>query len=334
MKVISVRKLTHKAAPGSFNFPLQRNEPKYKRISILRCTAVMSSDPSLVVVPIFRGNQPLLPTTSGRMEIYEPHYVEIFKELGKAHPSKRGHFLHIMSSKAAPIGLREPALENLPKVGTVATVKSITMNSDETLSVEYEGYRRATVLMISSKGGSIGTTAAIEWLDDFSPENVATLNSAERDLAAALRHLQALAAKLTPGKAILPDAVLRYAPRASIGKRTSYDALKAAGHQAATAIDTWRRHGSVYDTSCSSTKVDSQYGDPYLQLQQEIESDRRAELFSFAAAQLLEAGIPEKTALLLTRDTEARLQFVLHAVRPYIQQLSAEAAVRNAFQRP
>ena len=38
---------------------------------------------------------------------------------------------------------------------------------------------------------------------------------------------------LSPGEGALPEAVRRYSPPAAVAKKTSYDALKAAGHRAA-----------------------------------------------------------------------------------------------------
>lgn len=61
-----------------------------------------------------------------------------------------------------------------------------------------------------------------------------------------------------------------------------------------------------------------------------LTGERRAELFSFAAASLLELGVPERLALLQSTDTAARLQFVDAAVRPFLAQLLARVSVSRA----
>lgn len=76
----------------------------------------------------------------------------------------------------------------------------------------------------------------------------------------------------------------------------SYDTLKAAGHRAADHIDMWRRHGSVYKTS---SKPAAAAADPYEAIREALGKARRQELFSFAVAQLLVMGTPERAALLL-----------------------------------
>lgn len=58
---------------------------------------------------------------------------------------------------------------------------------------------------------------------------------------------------------------------------------------------------------------------------------RRQELFSFAAASVLEPSTVTRIALLITTDTAARLQFVLEVVKPHLKQLRAQAAVQRAL---
>lgn len=59
--------------------------------------------------------------------------------------------------------------------------------------------------------------------------------------------------------------------------------------------------------------------------------ERRQELFSFAAASVLELGLPERLALLECRDTSARLQFVAVAVQPHLQDLVARVSLQQAL---
>ncbi len=47
---------------------------------------------------------------------------------------------------------------------------------------------------------------------------------------------------------------------------------------------------------------------PYAHVAEEVGCGRRAEMFSFAAAGLLDLGLPERIALLLTRSTLGRLE--------------------------
>lgn len=56
------------------------------------------------------------------------------------------------------------------------------------------------------------------------------------------------------------------------------------------------RHGSVYKTQSRPAAVAA---DPYDAIRETIGKARRQELFSFAAAQLLVMGTPERAALLL-----------------------------------
>lgn len=62
-----------------------------------------------------------------------------------------------------------------------------------------------------------------------------------------------------------------------------------------------------------------------------LSAHERREFLSFAAAQMLELGLPERLALLLSRDTGARLQYVMAAVEPHLQRLQAQAAVKRAL---
>lgn len=53
--------------------------------------------------------------------------------------------------------------------------------------------------------------------------------------------VEQLSARVAPGTA-LPEVVRQYAPPA-VQRKTSYDALKEAGHAAAGHIEMWRRCG-------------------------------------------------------------------------------------------
>ena len=64
---------------------------------------------------------------------------------------------------------------------------------------------------------------------------------------------------------------------------------------------------------------------------EELDKGRRQELFSFAASQMLELGLPERSALLGSQDTGGRLQYVLTALRPYLRELEARASLRGVL---
>lgn len=183
-------------------------------------------------------------------------------------------------------------------------------------------------------GGASCASAAGRWLDDDDQADVeataAETDALELDVFAAVRQVQKLTAALHPGRggAAVPDAVDRFAPPPP-RRKTSYDALAAAGHPAAAAIDTWRRSGSAYSAQRAQQRP---HADPYASVQEEVVGRRRRqELFSFAVVQLLDLGKAEAAALLLSRDTGARLQYALHALQPFVAQLAAKASVKGAL---
>ena len=289
--------------------------------------------PDLVLLPVFTSSQVLLPTAQGRLTIYEPRYLAMFDQLVKERPStgQGARFLHILSPAAAPpaMVMDSRPVGGLPEIGCCAVIDSITRQFDGTLLVDYVGDRRMRLIQVEGAHSDAAVaTAAGLWLDDAEASD-ASVDAAERDVAAIVRHIQKLSRNLDPESAGLPEAIPRYAPPAAgASRQTSYDALKAAGHKAASAIDTWRRHGSVY----SSQRVPREaHGDPYTDVAEQMGKARRQELFSFAVCQLLTTGTPERAALLLSQDTAGRLQFVLEALRPYLAELGAKASLKGAL---
>jgi hypothetical protein len=89
------------------------------------------------------------------------------------------------------------------------------------------------------------------------------------------------------------------------------------------------RHGSVYK---SAPREAAAPPDPYAAITEQLGKARRQELYSFAVAQLLVMGTPERAALMLSQDTGARLNFVLAALRPYMLELQAKAALMRSLQ--
>ena len=76
----------------------------------------------------------------------------------------------------------------------------------------------------------------------------------------------------------------------------------------APQVATWQRSGQ-------QRRVGG-VADPYAHVAEEVGCGRRAEMFSFAAASLLDLGLPERIALLLTRSTLGRLEVRVPGLAP------------------
>lgn len=294
------------------------------------------------MLPVFQSRSVLLPTASGQLTIYEPRYLQMFTKLKNtcdAGLSGRGaRFLHILSKEAAPpamLGDDSARLAGLPQVGCCALVENISPGPGGTLIVHYVGDRRVSLHFVETPSDESVPTAAGEWFDDFQadtlePDAAAAINAAEQDVAAVVRLIQKLSRQVDPENSAIPEAIPQHAPPApGSARRTSYDALKESGHRAATAIDIWRRHGSVYGSQRSPRNI---YADPYTEVAELLGKARRQELFSFAVSQLLQLGTAERAALLLSQDTAGRLQYVLEAARPFLADLSAKASLKAALE--
>lgn len=334
-----------------------RSHRSFRGLNLIRCSASFETPQGLVVLPVFTGSSVLRPTGQGVLRAFEKRYVDMFQRLVASTPSgtqlngQGAKFLHVLSSTAAPPAMLEgspPALRGLPAVGCCAIVESAKLAPDGSLIVTYSGHRRMNLHYVEQEEGHAETVeslpnsktfgvlkAAGEWFDDVDPSLLGTpggisgVDAAERDLAGIVKEISRLSKIVDPDSSQLPDAIRRYAPPPPGQRRqTSYDALKASGHRAATAIDMWRRHGSVYEGQRTPQQA---YADPYTDMAEKLGRSRRQEMFSFAVAQLLQLGKPEAAALLLSRDTAGRLQFVLEAARPYLAQLSAAAALKTAL---
>lgn len=329
----------------------RRSYRSFRGLNLIRCSASFDIPQGLVVLPVFTGLSVLLPTGQGVLHAFEKRYVDMFQRLVASTPSGNGQgakFLHVLSPNAAPPAMLEgspPVLRGLPAVGCCAIVESAKVGPEGSLIVTYAGHRRMNLHYLENEEESSENLAsskrfgvlkaAGEWFDDVDPSllgipgGIAGVDAAERDLAGIVKEISRLSKIVDPESSQLPEAVIRYAPPPPGQRRpTSYDALKASGHRAATAIDMWRRHGSVYE---SQRAPEQAYADPYIDMAEKLGRSRRQEMFSFAVAQLLQLGKPEAAALLLSRDTAGRLQFVLEAARPYLAQLSAAAALKNAL---
>ncbi|PSC71566.1 ATP-dependent protease [Micractinium conductrix] len=292
-------------------------------------SALGGAEPSLVTLPVFPLPNVLHPTQQGVISVFEPRYLALFRAVLEEHPGGRGgRFLHVLSPAAAPPALLDNAVGGLPRIGCCAEVEAIEERPDGTLLVQYAGARRVQLLL--SQQEEPFTRVAAEWYDDDpAGELDPTVDVLERETAKLLLQIERLLLLLSPGEGALPEAVRRYSPPAAVAKKTSYDALKAAGHRAAGHIDMWRRHGSVYKTQSQAPAAAS---DPYEAIREALGKARRQELFSFAAAQLLVMGTPERAALMLNQDTGTRLNFVIAALRPYFLELQAKASLKRGLE--
>ncbi|KAI7845905.1 hypothetical protein COHA_000638 [Chlorella ohadii] len=293
--------------------------------------SLRTAEPSLITLPVFPLSNVLHPAQQGMLKVYEPRYLALFRDLLAENPARGrgGRFVHVLSPSAAPPALLENAVGGLPRIGCCAEVEQIQALDDGTLVVRYSGERRVQLLMVAGEEEPY-TRVAAEYYDDEPLADLdPTVDILEREAAKLLQQIETLSRRLDPSNPALPEAVMKYRPPASAVKKTSYDTLKEAGHQAAGHIDMWRRHGSVYK---KQSRAAAAAADPYEAIRESIGKGRRQELFSFAVAQLLVMGTPERAALLLSQDTGARLNFVLAALRPYLLELQAKASLKRSLE--
>lgn len=287
----------------------------------------------LLQLPVVTLPRVCHPTSNGSIRVFEPHLIELFKSLKSTYSNGLGApFLHLLQPSSCPPALMAGGVVGgLPSVGCCAEVQRIIDLQDGQMQIEYVGTRRARLVAIQREAPF--KMVAAEWFDDMPiTESDVAVEDLEMELLGLLQRVCKLKAVLDPmGGAsavpLLPEAVQKYSPPPT-RRLTSYDALKRSNYAAAGAIDMWRRHGSVYDKGQAKQR---QHGsDPYQAVREVVGSRRRQELLSFAAAQMLDLGLPERLALLLSQDTGARLQYCLAAVKPHLQELEA----RQRSKRP
>lgn len=320
-----------------------------------RLRARAGAGPSLLQLPCFEGSEVLHPTQESAIQVLEPRHLALFEALLELHPAggTGAQFIHVLAPRVAPPALLSDApVPGLPRHACCAEVRRVERTpGGALLSVAFAGVRRVQ-LLAAEQGQCQGQQyprVAVQWYDDDDEaptagvlggpgrtgegepgQGASRAGELERQLAGVLQRVEAMWQALAPGgDARLPAAVRRYAPPQR-RRATSYDALRASGHRAATAIDTWRRHGSVY--APAGPKHPTAAADPYQAVGEQLGGEaRRRELFSFAAAQVLDMGIPERAALLQTQDTAGRLAYVLAAAAPHLQELAARLAVESAL---
>eukprot|EP00878_Enallax_costatus_P026815 GHUV01028817.1.p1 GENE.GHUV01028817.1~~GHUV01028817.1.p1 ORF type:complete len:243 (+),score=87.98 GHUV01028817.1:1235-1963(+) len=239
----------------------------------------------------------------------------------------------------------QDSVGGLPNMGVCATLKSVEQLDNGRFLVKYQGTRRFKLLAVDTEQKPYPVAAAT-WLDDnsnnLSEQQIDMLAKLERDVYTLLQQVVKYSQMLSPEvsssdstsqakqQALLPDTVLLYAPPPPVDSKPKgvADYMIKAGGVAGSKIATWQRMGSVYGNPGARKKT---VQDPYQMARDLLAGRRRQELFSFAAAQILELGLPERLALLECRDTSARLQFVAAAVQPYLADLLARVSVKQAM---
>ncbi|GLC33283.1 hypothetical protein PLESTB_000351000 [Pleodorina starrii] len=307
----------------------------------LRHVAARSTmiDTSLFAVSLFPSNKVLLPTATGTLHVFEQHFLKMFDDLAA---KAGGHdilsasgvrFGHILSPSVAPPALLENSIGGVPRVGVLASVKRVTRLEDGSLMMQYEGSRRIKLLSVWQTQPYM-IAAASFMTDSVSPSEESLVDSLEWDLYGYLQEVGRLSKQLRTSEdapAGLPDSIPRYAPPPRSSRpRTIADYLTEAGHPAGTSISMWQRHGSVYG-NVKQGKDATQ--DPYAVLSERLGKDTRQELFSFAAASMLELGPAESLALLTSTDRAARLQWVAAAVEPFLEEQRAKASLARVLGR-
>ncbi|PNH07805.1 hypothetical protein TSOC_005692, partial [Tetrabaena socialis] len=267
---------------------------------------------------------------------YEPRFLHMFQDLAAKAAGGQlvgARFGHVLSPGAAPPALMAGSVGGVPRVGVLAGITGATAHADGTLLLEYQGLRRIQLLSIwQSQPYLVG--AASYMADEAEPSDAGALDVLEWELHGLLQELGRLTRQLSgPGGAPagLPESIARYAPQLpprSPQPRTIAQYLTDAGHPAGNAISTWQRHGSLYG---AVNRGKDAVQDPYAVLSEQLGGDTRAELFSFAAACLLELGPAEQLALLTSRDRAARLRWVAAAVGPFLEEQRARASVERVL---
>ncbi|KAG2452369.1 hypothetical protein HYH02_002615 [Chlamydomonas schloesseri] len=227
-----------------------------------------------------------------------------------------------------------PSDDSVPYVGVLACVKSAVRRPDGTLLLEYEGQRRIKLLSVwQAEPYMVAAACHLTDSGEGSDEDVVDL--LEWELYGQLQEVGRLSQLLATDDSAplqLPDSVPRYAPpsrpTAGRGPRTLAEHLTAAGHPAGAQISMWQRFGSVYGGGRAAREPAD---DPYSVLSERLGKDTRQELFSFAAAGMLELGPAERLALLTSTDRAARLQWVAAAVAPFLEEQRARASVARAL---
>ena len=287
-------------------------------------------------IPVIYTGSVLLPTDRNQFLIHEPYYLEMFRSIGVG-----GVFGHCLHSNAAPesmkegsisigdmdVGLKGPGIE----VGCLAIVRDIqeVAGNAKELIVKYECTRRFFVTEYDKT--ALFSSTQVEWSDDNDIDEAAVtgdveylkyINAAERTLWDYLLEIAKLEKALGHSKNSLPEAVMEFAPP-EIEKRQYSRASIDEGIWKGTAKP---KKPPTLNSSRLSKAFSNREISPYLVIGENTDSCRskRQELFAFAAASLVAETSQEQLALLTSRSTRAKLEWVIAAAKPYLEMLRAE----------
>mmetsp|Transcript_43195 Transcript_43195/g.102515 ORF Transcript_43195/g.102515 Transcript_43195/m.102515 type:complete len:373 (+) Transcript_43195:729-1847(+) len=260
----------------------------------------------------------LHPTNTGMLNVFEPRYLEMFGDLERdTAPGKSASFVHILSGSSAPEAAMEDSIGGVMRVGVLCTVLRIEKTPDGRMLVEYEGGRRVSVVSVFQSSPYM--IAAFEWFGDEDPEDGAQQKEVlalEKEVWKTLLEIEQLMKKLGSSKdsgPSLPPGLGKYSPSLD-PSMSSVDYLIQSGSRAGHSISQWMRAGTATGGSAKSRSGSANSPmDPYEAVRDSMHP-QRSELFSFAAASLLEMGVPERIALLRSQDTGARLQVSLSPI--------------------
>lgn len=295
----------------------------------------------IVKLPIWASQSASLPTSGGTLNIYEPRFLEMFNSLQRQQleaPGTPMRFGHCVSPSAAPPALiRECGIQGWPKVGSIATVTSLQRMDAGTIRVQYELSGRFQMLSLLAEE-PVPIAMALDYSDDssLSPMDAQALNALEQEVYHCLLSIEKLSRKLEsadPDAAGVPGSlsasIRRFAPPPPKEKSLA-ELLTEAGCQAGYDMQVYGSQGSVYGKGSSAKRKTSP--DPYEHVSEMLGKGQRQELFSFAAASLIDGmGNTEKLVLINSRSTLERLHFVQNAIEPYQQMLAAKVSVLNAL---
>jgi len=290
-------------------------------------------------LPCWVSPHTVLPPATGKLHLHEPRFVSMFDELqrgqlvsGVSQPMRFGHICS--PSAAARDGAAQLDVSGWPAVGGLARVTRFARNDNGTLDVEYELCGRFKLINVLQEA-PVMTALVTDYVDEsdtLAPIQRTQLDELEQEVFHALTELEQLGAKLEEGSedrsmGRLPSAIRRYAPPPVDATASLGQAMASAGHAGGYEVDAYMRQPSVYG---KLHRAKTRSHDPYTLVSEKLGKHTRQELFSFSAASLIDGmGNVERLMLLTSRDTAARLGFVLQALDPYLQELRAKLSVKR-----
>eukprot|EP00898_Chlorokybus_atmophyticus_P006962 jgi/Chlat1/7267/Chrsp58S06901 len=327
---------------------------KQARCSLSHSSSSSSSMGDTTELCLWPSETVLLPTGSGALQVHEARYRMLLHTINNAahrghQPARFGHMLNQQplfdaNEEACTNAEQVPSLlEGQPPAGCCAEVQSVNERSDGGIEVSFAGAQRFQVLRVLRLKPFV--VARVRWLEDECLDGFdMDTDQLERDVWSTLQEVQSIRSYLhtlrptsTPAP-YLSQAVIRLAPPARAQRAILAGAQASAGGsgpgRAAGAIATWQRSrwGDDYDRYMGGANGEVRSSDPYLKFSETVGRQARQEAFSFAAANMVDAGWMERTALLHINDTAARLAWVLEAICIHLQSLRAEKSLTAALQ--